>query len=109
MLWVDSLYPALIVNWLTSPGGTRHRNLIKFQAMEFLLSDFRYRWLWKESLCIVQLFLPLFVCFFMLPELKYAISDTLSTIVTFVFYLYFDYLLSTKINELSEEMQGGCK
>ncbi|EPC8324867.1 cell division inhibition protein DicB, partial [Escherichia coli] len=24
MLWVDSLYPALIVNWLTSPGGTRH-------------------------------------------------------------------------------------
>ncbi|EKI72304.1 putative regulator of cell, partial [Escherichia coli EC1846] len=22
MLWVDSLYPALIVNWLTSPGGT---------------------------------------------------------------------------------------
>ncbi|HIB4214922.1 TPA: cell division inhibition protein DicB, partial [Escherichia coli] len=25
MLWVDSLYPALIVNWLTSPGGTRHR------------------------------------------------------------------------------------
>ncbi|EPC9022891.1 TPA: cell division inhibition protein DicB, partial [Escherichia coli] len=23
MLWVDSLYPALIVNWLTSPGGTR--------------------------------------------------------------------------------------
>ncbi|EFQ0548260.1 transcriptional regulator, partial [Shigella flexneri] len=23
-LWV-SLYPALIVNWLTSPGGTRHR------------------------------------------------------------------------------------
>nr|DAE12499.1 MAG TPA: hypothetical protein [Podoviridae sp. ct3k57] len=23
MLWVD--YPALIVNWLTSPGGTRHR------------------------------------------------------------------------------------
>ncbi|EPQ8661014.1 cell division inhibition protein DicB, partial [Escherichia coli] len=20
MLWVDSLYPALIVNWLTSPG-----------------------------------------------------------------------------------------
>ncbi|EPC8233940.1 cell division inhibition protein DicB, partial [Escherichia coli] len=21
MLWVDSLYPALIVNWLTSPGG----------------------------------------------------------------------------------------
>lgn len=77
--------------------------------MEFLLSDFRYRWLWKESLCIVQLFLPLFVCFVMLPELKYAISDTLSTIVTFVFYLYFDYLLSTKVNELSEEMQGGCK
>ncbi|EPS5277520.1 cell division inhibition protein DicB, partial [Escherichia coli] len=25
MLWVDSLYPALIVNWLTSPRGTRHR------------------------------------------------------------------------------------
>ncbi|HIA8183175.1 TPA: cell division inhibition protein DicB, partial [Escherichia coli] len=25
MLWLDSLYPALIVNWLTSPGGTRHR------------------------------------------------------------------------------------
>ncbi|HHU9782704.1 TPA: cell division inhibition protein DicB, partial [Escherichia coli] len=25
MLWVDSLYPALIVNWLTSPGSTRHR------------------------------------------------------------------------------------
>ncbi|EPD8635690.1 cell division inhibition protein DicB, partial [Escherichia coli] len=25
MLWGDSLYPALIVNWLTSPGGTRHR------------------------------------------------------------------------------------
>ncbi|EPX1688866.1 cell division inhibition protein DicB, partial [Escherichia coli] len=25
MLWVDSLYLALIVNWLTSPGGTRHR------------------------------------------------------------------------------------
>ncbi|EPD9897660.1 cell division inhibition protein DicB, partial [Escherichia coli] len=24
MLWLDSLYPALIVNWLTSPGGTRH-------------------------------------------------------------------------------------
>ncbi|EPV9504505.1 cell division inhibition protein DicB, partial [Escherichia coli] len=24
MLWVDSLYPALIVNWLTSPGSTRH-------------------------------------------------------------------------------------
>ncbi|HHZ8364359.1 TPA: cell division inhibition protein DicB, partial [Escherichia coli] len=24
MLWVDSLYPTLIVNWLTSPGGTRH-------------------------------------------------------------------------------------
>ncbi|EPD1824406.1 cell division inhibition protein DicB, partial [Escherichia coli] len=24
MLWVDSLYPVLIVNWLTSPGGTRH-------------------------------------------------------------------------------------
>ncbi|EPD8620054.1 cell division inhibition protein DicB, partial [Escherichia coli] len=24
MLWGDSLYPALIVNWLTSPGGTRH-------------------------------------------------------------------------------------
>ncbi|EPS8019032.1 cell division inhibition protein DicB, partial [Escherichia coli] len=23
MLWVGSLYPALIVNWLTSPGGTR--------------------------------------------------------------------------------------
>ncbi|EPX0218908.1 TPA: cell division inhibition protein DicB, partial [Escherichia coli] len=23
MLWVDSLYPTLIVNWLTSPGGTR--------------------------------------------------------------------------------------
>ncbi|MGV5768306.1 cell division inhibition protein DicB, partial [Escherichia coli] len=23
MLWVDSLYPALIVNWLTSPEGTR--------------------------------------------------------------------------------------
>ncbi|EPE9980028.1 TPA: cell division inhibition protein DicB, partial [Escherichia coli] len=23
MLWGDSLYPALIVNWLTSPGGTR--------------------------------------------------------------------------------------
>ncbi|HHZ3689354.1 TPA: cell division inhibition protein DicB, partial [Escherichia coli] len=22
MLWGDSLYPALIVNWLTSPGGT---------------------------------------------------------------------------------------
>ncbi|EPN2521883.1 cell division inhibition protein DicB, partial [Escherichia coli] len=22
MLWLDSLYPALIVNWLTSPGGT---------------------------------------------------------------------------------------
>ncbi|EPC4442505.1 cell division inhibition protein DicB, partial [Escherichia coli] len=21
MLWLDSLYPALIVNWLTSPGG----------------------------------------------------------------------------------------
>lgn len=106
---VKSKIPALIVNWLTSPGGTRHRNLIKFQAMGFLLSDFRYRWLWKESLYIVQLFLPLFVCFVMLPELKYAISDTLSTIVTFVFYLYFDYLLSTKINELSEEMQGGCK
>ncbi|EQB0531444.1 cell division inhibition protein DicB, partial [Escherichia coli] len=22
---MGSLYPALIVNWLTSPGGTRHR------------------------------------------------------------------------------------
>ncbi|EPR0437644.1 cell division inhibition protein DicB, partial [Escherichia coli] len=21
----NALYPALIVNWLTSPGGTRHR------------------------------------------------------------------------------------
>ncbi|WP_252401934.1 cell division inhibition protein DicB [Escherichia coli] len=40
VLWVDSLYPALIVNWLTSPGGTRHRItkfIVEDAIMETLL------------------------------------------------------------------------
>ncbi|EEW8804814.1 TPA: cell division inhibition protein DicB [Escherichia coli] len=39
VLW-GSLYPALIVNWLTSPGGTRHRItkfIVEDAIMETLL------------------------------------------------------------------------
>ncbi|OYC58132.1 phage cell division inhibition protein, partial [Escherichia coli] len=42
VLWVDSLYPALIVNWLTSPGGTRHRItkfIVEDAIMETLLPN----------------------------------------------------------------------
>ncbi|EER3636722.1 hypothetical protein BHO56_005051, partial [Escherichia coli] len=42
MLWGDSLYPALIVNWLTSPGGTRHRItkfIVEDAIMETLLPN----------------------------------------------------------------------
>ncbi|EON3078644.1 cell division inhibition protein DicB [Escherichia coli] len=37
---MGSLYPALIVNWLTSPGGTRHRItkfIVEDAIMETLL------------------------------------------------------------------------
>ena len=39
---MDSLYPALIVNWLTSPGGTRHRItkfIVEDAIMETLLPN----------------------------------------------------------------------